>query len=306
MKYQDWMEQWLSHYVVTVVKPKTAVAYADIARNHIIPSLGGYELESLDVIELQKFVTYLLRRGNLVTLRGLSPNTVNGIITVVQGSLKTAFNLGLVPAYTANRIKRPKPSEKSVTCFTVDEQKRIVSYILSNGKYKLYGVVAAFFTGLRLGELLALTWDDVDFDKSVLSVTKTCHDAKSGRVINFPKTPSSKRAVPISKQLLPLLKKLRRSTRSLFVVSDKFGKPVSVRSYQRSFELLLAKLNIPRKCFHSIRHSFATRALEAGMDVKTLSEILGHKNASVTLNRYAHSLMEHKAEMMNRLGRLLQ
>ena len=83
------------------------------------------------------------------------------------------------------------------------------------------------------------------------------------------------------------------------------GKPVSVRSYQRSFELLLKRLNIPHKGFHSLWHTFATRALECGMDVKTLSEILGHKNPTVTLNRYAHSLMEHKAEMMNRLGKLL-
>ena len=84
------------------------------------------------------------------------------------------------------------------------------------------------------------------------------------------------------------------------------GKPVSVRSYQRSFESLLKRLNIPHKGFHSLRHTFATRALECGMDVKTLSEILGHKNPAVMLNRYAHSLMEHKADMMNRLGKLLQ
>ena len=108
----------------------------------------------------------------------------------------------------------------------------------------------------------------------------------------------------VSKQLLPILKGIKKKNDASFVVSAK-GKSVSVRSYQRSFELLLKRLNIPHKGFHSLRHTFATRALECGMDVKTLSEILGHKNPTVTLNRYAHSLMEHKADMMNRLGKLL-
>ena len=101
-----------------------------------------------------------------------------------------------------------------------------------------------------------------------------------------------------------MMKALKKRSVSPFVVSAS-GNPVSVRSYQRSFELLLKKLKIPHRGFHSLRHTFATRALECGMDVKTLSEILGHKNPTVTLNRYAHSLMEHKADMMNRLGKLL-
>ena len=110
--------------------------------------------------------------------------------------------------------------------------------------------------------------------------------------------------IPLPKQLLPILKALKKRSVSPSVVSAK-GKPVSVRSYQRSFELLLKKSDIPHKGFHSLRHTFATRAIECGMDVKTLSEILGHKNPTVTLNRYAHSLMEHKQAMMNRLGKLI-
>ena len=89
------------------------------------------------------------------------------------------------------------------------------------------------------------------------------------------------------------------------MVASNSDRLISIRAYQRSFELFLKRLNIPHKGFHSLRHTFATRALECGMDVKTLSEILGHKNANVTLNRYVHSLMEHKREMMNRLGKLL-
>lgn len=110
--------------------------------------------------------------------------------------------------------------------------------------------------------------------------------------------------IPLPKQLLPKLKSIKKNGNSDFVVSAG-DKAVSVRSYQRSFELLLKKLNIPHRGFHALRHTFATRALECGMDVRTLAEILGHKNPTVTLNRYAHSLLEHKTAMMNRLGKLL-
>ena len=140
--------------------------------------------------------------------------------------------------------------------------------------------------------------------KGILTVSKSCHDGKDGLIIDEPKTATSRRVIPLPKQLLPLFKGIKKKSNSPFVVSAN-EKPVSVRSYQRSFELLLKKLKISHKGFHSLRHTFATRALECGMDVKTLSEILGHKNSTVTLNRYAHSLMEHKADMMNRLGKLL-
>ena len=105
--------------------------------------------------------------------------------------------------------------------------------------------------------------------------------------------------------MLAMLKSIKKRSKSEYVVANG-PNPVCVRSYQRSFTLLLRKLKIPHKGFHALRHTFATRALECGMDVKTLSEILGHKNATVTLNRYVHSLMEHKQEMMNKVGKLLQ
>lgn len=305
MKYKDWLNEWLTNYVVTTAKPKTIQRYTDIVQRHVIPKLGDCELSELTLIILQRFVTYLMQNGNLKNKTGLAASTVNVIITVVQSSLKTAANVGLLTNYCADGIKRPKAELKNVTCFTLPEQKKIAEFILTNNKYKLYGIVIDFFTGLRIGELLALTWNDVDFKHLTLSVTKTCYDTKNGRATNTPKTVLSKRTIPISKQLIPMLKTLQRNNCSQYVVADKQGKPVSVRSYQRSFELLLKRLNIPHKGFHAIRHTFATRALETGMDVKTLSEILGHKNATITLNRYVHSLMEHKAEMMNRLGKLL-
>ena len=305
MKYIDWLIQWLENYIRMSVKVRTYERYRLIIENHIKDKLGNMELDALTPLVLQSFITELLQRGNKMTDNGLSANTVNAVISVIQSSLKTAHLLGLTKEYTADKIKRPKLKEKPVECFSLAEQKMIERAILTGKKDKQYGIILCLYSGLRIGELIALQWNDIDFAKGVLIVSKSCHDGKGGLIIDEPKTVTSRRMIPLPKQLLPILKLWKKRSDSPFVVSSN-GKPVPVRSYQRSFELLLKKLNIPHKGFHSLRHTFATRALECGMDVKTLSEILGHKNPTVTLNRYAHSLMEHKKEMMNKLGRLLQ
>ena len=140
-------------------------------------------------------------------------------------------------------------------------------------------------------------------------MNKTIHDGNDENghfcsIIGVPKTQSSMRNIPLPKQLIPLLQKLKKHSDSEHVISDK-GKGISIRVYQRNFSKLLKRLNIPHKGFHALRHTFATRALECGMDVKTLSEILGHKSATITLNRYVHSMSDYKKEMMNKLGKLL-
>lgn len=188
------------------------------------------------------------------------------------------------------------------------EQKKIEIYVLNSGKDKFFGIVLCLYTGLHIGELLALTWDDIDFGKGLLFVSKTCHDGNHGinhiRIIDSPKTIHSRRVIPFPKQILSLLKGVNKRSECEHIIADG-NKSVFVRSYQRTFEFLLKKLNIPHKGFHSLRHTFATRVMECGLDVKTLSELLGHKNATITLNRFAHSLLEHKVYMMNRLGKLL-
>ena len=309
MKYKEWLMNWLTNYVMPNYKNRTCTRYTNIVTQHIIPKLGEYDLSELTPFIVQQFITELISNGNLKNGKGLAANTVNSIITVIQQSMKTAKQLKFVDEYEMNNLKRPKIEEKPVECFTVGEQKKIEQAVREDKREKMLGVLICLYTGLRIGELMALEWADIDLQKRELWVTKSCHDGKDEngkicRITGTPKTTHSTRVIPIPKQLVPILRDMKKRSNSPLVITDK-GKIPSVRAYQRSFELLLTKIDVPKHGFHSLRHTFATRAIECGMDVKSLSEILGHKNSTVTLNRYVHSMMEHKMSMMDRLGKNL-
>lgn len=308
MKMKSWLIEWLDIYIKPTTKIRTFKRYSEIVWQHIIPRLGEFELGDVTPYIIQCYINYLLERGNLKTGKGLAANSIYSIISVIQSSFKMAFDLGYLKFYSLDKIKRPKSQEKVVSCFTLEEQKRIEKMILKSGKDKLFGIVICFYTGLRIGELLALKWEDLDFNNEILNVYTSCHDGKNDggkyvRIKDTPKTPSSVRSIPLPKRLIPFIIDIKKRSLSEYVVSNK-KKLISVRSNQGSFSLILKKLKIPHRGFHSIRHTFATRALECGVDIKTLSEILGHKTPTILLNRYAHSLFEHKKEMMNKVGNL--
>ena len=309
MQYKQWLIKWLDGYVLPTSKIKTYNRYKEIIERHIIPKLGELDLNELKPYPLQRFFTELSRSGNIRTGEGLSASSINSIITVTQGALKVAYSVGLVDEYIGDRIKRPKTDEKRIECFSFTEQKQIEEYLKSSKQKNGHGILLTLYTGLRIGELLALEWSDIDIKKCEAVICKTCHygideNGFFGRITNAPKTKSSIRTIPIPRQLMPILREAKKCSSSKYVISNGES-PVSMRSYQRSFALLLKKLNLKHRGFHSLRHTFATRALECGIDVKTLSEFLGHKSPTITLNRYAHSMAEHKKEMMNKLGKLL-
>lgn len=301
MKYKDWLVVWINNYVKMFVKQRTYEKYERIIRTTLIPSLGEYDLKDLSVMVLQGFVVKLTQE--------YSANTVMGIVSVLKNSLKQAVKVEMVKVQHTDGIICPKIEEKSVECFSVEEQRIIENYVVNCKKTKYIGILICLYTGIRIGELFALTWHDVDFNAELLYVTKSCHDGwnKNGyyKIIESPKTTNSNRVIPIPKAILPYLKRLKSTSRGKYLLEGDKG-DLTIRSYQRTFELMLKKLQIPHRGFHSLRHTFATRALECGMDVKTLSELLGHCNSSITLNRYVHSMLEYKYTMMNKLGKSLQ
>ena len=301
MKFKEWLNEWLEVYVKPTNKIQTYNKYRAVVKNHISKSLGEKDMEELSAEILQQFIAKLVQQN-------LSTNTINGIFSILKISLKTAKNNEKVEKIHINSLILPKTHEKQVKCFSKTDQQKIEKYILESPKSKLFGIVLCLYSGLRIGELLALKWKDVDFAKECFYINKTCYDSwqngKYLKVVDLPKTENSIRTIPIFKKFLPKLKEIRKKSKSNYVVEGKFNQGISIRSYQYTFERLLKKLNIEHKGFHSLRHTFATRALEVGMDIKTLSEILGHSNPMITLKRYAHSLLEHKSEMINRLSKI--
>lgn len=168
MKYGIWLDEWFCNYIRPSSKRRTCERYSEIIEKRLKVKLGEYELDELTPLVLQRYITELIESGNMKTGKSLAANSVNGIITVIQNSLKLAYALGTIKEYAADKIRRPKTKEKEVTCFTLSEQKKIERAALAGKKTKWLGIVVCLYTGLRIGELLALEWKDVDFQKGVL------------------------------------------------------------------------------------------------------------------------------------------
>lgn len=309
MKLKNWLEVWLNKYTKHTVKLRTYGRYEYIIEKHINPKLGDYELEELSPVLLQDFVLDKIEHGNLKTNGPLANNSVIGIVNVLKGALSLAKSLEIIERDYTDKIKLPLATEKEVTAFDKVEQDKLVKFCLETKKKNYIGIVICLYTGIRLGELLALTWNDIDFNSGIMNITKTAYRIKENGtpriVVDKPKTKNSSRIIPLPKQLIEILKQVKKKSNSLYVLSTRNGGMVGTREYQKTYQRILAKLDIPYKNFHSLRHTFATRAVEMGMDVKTLSEILGHKNPMITLQRYTHSLISYKTEMMNKMGKML-
>lgn len=309
MKLEELLDLWLNRYEKVSLKTRSYNKYTYFIKLHINPKLGNYELSKLSSPMLQEFMIQKLNHGNLRNQQSLSVNTVLSMLSILKQALKLAFLLHLIPTNPAASIKLPIGREKEILALTREEQKNIEQYCLKSKKKNYLGILICLYTGIRLGELLALTWKDVDLEKKLLFIKKTTYTAKvNGKnkiVIDQPKTKKSIRIIPISDSLLQLLKAYKDKNKSIYIIHTYQNKIVETRAYQRTFQSILRKCHIKHYNFHCLRHTFVTRALELGVDVKTLSEILGHTNVTITLNRYAHSMMDYKMEQMNKIGMLL-
>ncbi|MCD8293853.1 MAG: site-specific integrase [Clostridia bacterium] len=297
MKITEWMNRWLEE-CSTRLKWSTIIRYSENSKCHICPMLGDKDLEDLSADTLQDFIRTLEGKG-------LAYNTIASIVSTLKMALQEAMRTGVTKVSNTGSMRLPEHTEKEAECFTVQEQKKIIKAVIRSVDLRLYGILISAGMGLRIGELLALTWDDVNLHSKTIRICKTSYYAKDrngvyGRIVTSPKTHKSARAIPIPDILYPYIKELYENRDCKHVISWK-GKPVKMRTYQALFSRLLSQLGIRHRGFHALRHTFATRALECGIDVKTTSEILGHSNINITLQRYTHVLMEH---MRKELGKM--
>ena len=227
------------------------------------------------------------------------------IKNLINRSLDFAVQNKIIEVDCKITIKLKENRTQKAVAISKDEQNKLEYYILQNKRYYHYGIVIALYTGLRIGELLALKWIDIDFKNKLIYVNKTfetiLQNHKTITYEDLPKTSNSIRELPISNQLLSILKELKSISHCDYIVASHKNMPIKIRAYQKSFENLLNKLKIKNYSFHSLRHTFATRLLENGVDVKTISELMGHSSPTITLNRYVHTNLENKRKAMNNL-----
>ena len=307
MTTQTLLTEWLETYEKEHIKSRTYSRYQGIITAHINPTLGEQHIETLSRRDIQEFLSNQKAEGNIRTGGGkLSATSANLMLTVLNLAFEYACDMDMVEQNPCARIRRSREEAKKVEAFTKDEQRKIESAIIESEDPRLFGILLCLYTGIRIGELLALEWPDVDIQQGFISVNKTVYRDKdeSGEwqlIVDKPKTASSNRVIPLPSYITQMMIVRKDAAKSNYVIENKKGERMSIRSYQYMFERLTEKVGARKLNFHALRHTFATRAIECGMDIKTLSEIMGHKNASITLNRYAHSMMDTKIEMMNRL-----
>ena len=286
-------------------KGATVMKYDNLLRRHILPSLGGHELSEINTVLLADFMHYKLNCGRLDGAGGLSPSYVKSIMMLVMEIVDFAAEEKLCTPIRI-RLRKPFVEKREPEILALSMQSRLEGYLLQTPDETNIGILLSLGTGLRISEVCALRWADIDFQGAILHVRATVTRVRNSAaekcatklVIGRPKTKASLRDIPIPKRLMYALLSLYEKRKSEYVISEKQDF-VSPRTYEYRFHKVLVQCGIPSVHYHVLRHTFATRCIEFGVDVKTLSEILGHANVSITLNTYVHSSIEPNASDVN-------
>ena len=292
-------EAW-KEYKRPYVKQSTMAAYVLILENHVLPEFG--DNDSFHEHDVQAFVLKKIEHG-------LSAKSVKDILIVLKMVMKFGVKNEWMNHYEWD-IKFPVNSQpKELEVLSVANHKKILDYVQHNFTFMSLGIYISLSTGLRIGEICALKWSDINVADGKITVQRTIEriymvegeKKHTQLVINTPKTVNSCREIPISKELLAMVKPMKKVVNADFYVLTNEDKPTEPRTYRNYYNRLMEKLDIPKLKYHGLRHSFATRCIEAGCDYKTVSVLLGHSNISTTLNLYVHPNMEQKKRCINKM-----
>lgn len=276
------------------IKQSTYFHYLSVIEKHINPFFKNTQIEELANFVIQNFLAELMQKRK--------PKTVRDILTIFNQILNYAQEQALCGKISA-KITLPKDNAGTVKIFSTIDQQRLVAFLSRELNSQKLGILICLYTGMRLGEICGLQWGDIDFTNRVIKIRRTIQRIRNEEgstrfLIDTPKTQKSIRDIPIPEFLMSYLCECQCNELTSYVLtgSEQFTQP---RTYQNRFKAYLRNSDLPEDfCFHALRHTFASRAIELGFDPKTLSEILGHANVSITLNRYVHSSMELKRRNM--------
>ena len=301
MLYSNWIVKWLQRKE-QLVKESTFAAYSNIVVNHLLPKFGEMKLEQITEEVIQDYVFELLKHGRLDGSGGMGERASKDIVIVLKNTLRDAMRAKLIKT-SVFEIRFPSfNSQYKVKVLSLTEQKLLCDAIDSNLTTRSAGIFLSLHTGMRIGEVCALRWMDVDMDDRMIHINHTLQrvykkdlsgSGKSKLLLSSPKTKTSRRSIPISKSLYTVMKGLSPSSPNMFFLSGS-EKIIEVRTFRTFFETFLIRNGFEKFNFHILRHTFATRCIEAGADCKTVSELLGHATVNMTLNLYVHPQLEQK------------
>lgn len=294
-----WLPCWMESEHKNTIKASSYQVYLNQVNRHLLPELGFYRLSELTPEILSDFV----RRKEE---SGLAQNTVRSIYRLLAASLRSAQDEGLIHRNPCKKIRFQQEEVAEQRVLTHDEQAKLRKCPDSEGLPALLGL----YTGMRLGEVCALKWSDIDWEKRTVTVRRTVQrvaklDGETGSrttlMIGVPKSIHSRRTIPLADFLIPLLRRFFEENQGTEYVFGRGTRAAEPRTVQRRFKRFAARIGLKNVHYHALRHSFSTRLLELGVDVKTVSVLLGHSSARITLDYYAHSLPQQQRLAIERL-----
>ena len=309
MTFGAWLDRWYQTECKSTIRPKTQADYENRIYQHIIPELGHIPLAKLTPGDLQQFYTRLKQRGRLLRTEeygpGLSDRMVKSCHVTCRVALDGAVAQGLILKNPALACKAPTTHPKEMQVLTQEEMQRLLIQARENDCCEL--LLLELSTGLRRGELLALQWDDLDFQTGALRVERQVQRVKGKLTVTQPKTKSSSRSVILPTTVLEILKGYRQVIDSqwMFPSPRKEDSPLDPAAVRKKLAIVLERAGCKHVRFHDLRHTFATNALEHGMDIKTLSAVIGHVSSATTLNVYAHVTDEMRQSAAAKIDRAI-
>jgi integrase len=287
------------------VKKSTFSAYMLLIENHLLPVFGNKC--NVEEPELQAFVCRKLEEG-------LSQKSIKDILIV----LKMVLKFGVKRKWLEHRqfdIQFPTEHKKTnIEVLSRSHQKKLMNHVQEHFTFRNLGIYICLSAGMRIGEICALTWEDIDIENGIIHIRRTIQriymiDAgirKTELILDTPKTRNSIREIPMSRDLLKMLKPIKKIMNSSFFVLTNDAKPTEPRTYRSYYKKFMLALDMPQLKFHGLRHSFATRCIESKCDYKTVSVILGHSSISTTLNLYVHPNLEQKKKCIEQMFKALK
>ena len=305
----QWMNEWFENVCKLKVRPSSHQTYRGYIDNHITPYIGKLPIEKLSTMELQKLYRKLMTKGRVERIesekqpKGLSAKTVRNIHQVISSAMDFAVAQKIIPENPCKAVALPKVEHREMQTIPAEQLRAFLVEAKASGVYEMYYTELA--TGLRRGELLGLKWSDIDLDTGVIRIKRQIARV-NGQIVEAPlKTKNAYRTVAISQQTVEVLEQQKTKTNDEYVFPSPNGGPISPDSVNNMLKRVLARAGISRVRFHDLRHTFATVALQNGVDIKTVSGMLGHFSAGFTLDTYAHVTTAAQKEAAQTMGNVL-